>query len=164
MGTPGIINFNDAELQIGANMGQIVTNVTSTGWDGLRERINRHKEARSPKRLQEQAYRGAVFARHALIEDMMRPKSGEWYPGNLVLSSAEGQTPAIQSGELVENTDAKRGPLSKDMGTAYLDSTGKHAIWMEFGWTTRDGKVHYRPFHRTIIARNRDKILAEMKK
>ena len=138
--------------------------MTSTGWAGVVDRITNHRRHRSKERLQDSAYRGAVFARRAVIEDMMLPKSGEWYSGNQVLSSARGETPAIQSGELVENTDALRGPLSIGLGTAYLDSKGKHAIWMEFGWTTSDGKVHYRPFHRTFVAGHKDEILAEMKK
>ena len=110
------------------------------------------------------ALRGAKLARTLLLEDMGQPKSGKLYAGSRVPASAEGETPAIQSSDLADKTEAVEGDKRPGLGTAYLDSKGEHAIWMEFGWTTADGQVHYRPFHRTFVAGRKDEIIAEMQK
>lgn len=138
--------------------------MTSTGWAGVADRITNHRQHRSPERLQNNALRGAQLAKDLLIEDMSQPKSGDLYVGSRVPASVEGETPAMQSNELAEKTDAVRGEKRPGLGTAYLDSKGKHAIWMEFGWTTADGQVHYRPFHRTFVAGRKDELIAEMQK
>ena len=126
-------------------------------------RINKRVNRLSPLELQNKALSGAQKAKDLLIADMALPKGGTFHRGNRVPSSKEGETPAIQSGQIVDNTEATRGQLKTGKGEAFLDSSGQHAILMEFGWTTKDGQLHSRPFHRTIVARYREEILAEMR-
>lgn len=124
----------------------------TTGFDELNTRIQGHQKRFSRFQLEAAAIAGAEKAEEWLKEDLRKPKSGRKWPRLPEVSSRQDETPAVQSGELIENTRAKKGKSTKYKAEAYLDSEGKHAFWMEFGWTTRDGQVHYRPFHRTFVA------------
>lgn len=149
----------------------ITTTVTTTGFDRVLERIRLHQSARSPDKLQKAAMAGAELGAKILRHKMvMGPQTGTWYKGFPRRSSITNtdakwtrEYPAVQSGQLIDSIDAKPGRSTRYKGEAFLDASGEHAMWMEFGFQTKDGVVHYRPFMRTMTMQHEGELMAEMR-
>ena len=137
------------------------TTVQTDGMNGAFRRIEEHKKRRSCDELKQIALVGANTMKSLVALDMAQPKSGEWYFWKLAKpSSAPGELPAIQSAELVNSFKTETLP---ECGTAAFQASGKHAIWMEFGFHAQDGSFHIRPFMRTGLAKYRKEILGAMR-
>ena len=141
----------------------LVTSVETYGMGGAMDRLRGYKKRMSPARLGNAAYAGAAMAESLIKAEMLSPKSGIQWPNLPNISSKSGEMPAVQSGELINKMNAERMASSPSVGVAKLEAKGKHAWWMELGFTTKDGGFHIRPFMRPGIQKHRSKIIAAMK-
>ena len=116
----------------------------------------------SPEKLGDAAYAGAEAAENLIASEMFDGKSGIQYSNLPNRSSSPTETPAVQSGELVERMEARRLPSTPTGGRAELVAEGKHAWWMELGWMGSGGIFHIRPFMRPGIAKHRAHIASVM--
>ena len=123
------------------------------------DRIRGHRRRMSPGRRTEAALAGAREADFHIKQEMLMPKSGIKWPNLPVTSSKLGEFPAVQSGDLIDALTVKRaGP-----GAAILEAVNKEGWMMEFGFTTKDGMFHIRPWMRPGIDRYRGEIKDAMK-
>jgi len=144
----------------------VVTYAETFGMGSVIDRFKLFAKGMSGGARTRAAMAGAYKARELIEEDMARPKTGLQWPDRPpdrkmpVRSSSPSETPASQGGQLLHKLTVKQaGP-----GVAHLESGDKHAWWMEFGFTTKDGGFHIRPWMRPIVDRNRSDIEAEMKR
>ena len=139
------------------------TAVEVVGMSAVYGRAQSHISAMSPARLASAALAGADKADDLISEEMDRPKSGRMWPNLIERSSSPAETPAVQSGELLARMKTYKLPSYAGHGRAALDASSKQAAFMEFGFTTRDGGFHIRPFMRPGVDKYRRQILAAMK-
>ena len=128
----------------------ISTSVTTSGMPAAILRLNTHRKLMSYTNMLAASTAGAEKAKELIVAEMALPKSGRRWWNLQNRSSAKGEMPAIQSGELVVKMNVRP---AAGRGKAELVAEGKHALWMEFGFTTRDGGFHIRPFMRPGIAK-----------
>ena len=141
----------------------IITVAETTGFAGAYGRIARHKKMMSQVRLSDAALAGADMADKLISVGMDRPKSGIFW-GNLPeRSSSPSETPAVQSGELIGRMETRKLASRPGVGTAALEANSFHAVLMEFGFMTKDGGFHIRPFMRPGIDKYRGAIHAAMR-
>ncbi|MGL5005371.1 MAG: hypothetical protein ACRDAM_20800 [Casimicrobium sp.] len=87
-------------------------------------------EAAITKQIAPKLERGATLAGLMIIDRLSQPGSGEKYAGLPNRSSAPGEYPARQSGELVNSIDARAlTPLRFGIGSF---NAPDHAYWLEF--------------------------------
>lgn len=141
----------------------IVTVAETTGFAGAYNRIARHKKMMSQARLSDAALAGADMADKLISIGMDRPKSGIHWTNLPERSSSPSETPAVQSGELIGRMETSKMPGRPGVGKAALEARGSHAVFMEFGFMTKDGGFHIRPFMRPGIDKYRGAIHAAMR-
>ena len=139
------------------------TTVDVVGMSAVYDRARIHQTRMSPASLSAAALAGADRANELISEEMDRPKSGIKWPNLIERSSSPAETPAVQSGELLARMRTYKMPSFAGHGRAALDASGKQAAFMEFGFTTRDGMFHIRPFMRPGVDKYRRQILAAMR-
>jgi hypothetical protein len=108
--------------------------------------------------LEYAAYDGAQVARDWVEDDMNTPKSGRQWPWLPHVSSAPGETPAVQFGALVESLDVVYGDTTTTTAKAnFVAGSGRapYAFDLEFGGYN----LAPRPFMRPSVDRNRKKIV-----
>lgn len=91
---------------------------------------------------------GLMVARDWIEQDMERSKNGVFWPGNRVPSSAPGESPAIQTGDLLATIKTEQ---IEDGAT--LEASGGHAH-IEIG----NARVAPRPFLRPSVTTNKKAI------
>ena len=162
------VGINTIDRDAGDQFIAPVVTVTSSGFPSVWGRIEKHRAARSTERLNEASVAGAEYARTYMINQMQYgSKTGRKYK-KLPRRSSRMNTnpmytpefPAEQSGELIRSLSVQ--VVGRDK--AELTSDSPHAMWMEFGFTTKDGVIHYRPFMRTTIGSQKKQILDKMRK
>ena len=123
------------------------------------DRFKFYKQAMRQENLADAALAGADMAEELVKEDMRENKTGRSWPTLPRVSSAEGETPAIQSLALHDSLFTEKLPsISPSIGRAKLETDHDHGLWMEYGFTTSDDAFHSRPFMRPIIDQNRGDI------
>jgi hypothetical protein len=128
------------------------------------ERFKLYKRTMRQENLADAALAGADMAEELVKEDMRENKTGRTWPNLPRVSSAPGETPAIQSMELHNSLFTEKMPsISPSIGRAKLETDHDHSLWMEYGFTTRDGAFHSRPFMRPIVDQHRDDIQKRMR-
>lgn len=146
----------------------ISTYVETFGMNTAMQRFMLYKKAMNVSNLTDAAFAGAELARELVEESMGEPKTGISWPnrdGRMPnTSSSPSETPAEQTGELINSLEVhKLASINPYTGRASLESRHKHALLMEFGFTTSDGGFHIRPWMRRTIDENRDEIQDEMR-
>ncbi len=92
----------------------------------------------------------------SLIEE---PKSGTWHPGNARPSSAPGEAPANQSGELMDSLDT-HGPIESESAVeVHVYSWMTRAKMLEAGTATKEP----RPFLLPALIQSDSDIMAAMR-
>lgn len=128
------------------------------------ERFKVWKRAMNAENLSDAALAGADLAEELVKEDMRENKTGRTWPNLPRVSSREGETPAIQSLELHDSLFTEKMPsMNPSIGRAKLETDSDHGLWMEYGFTTKDGGFHQRPFMRPIVDQYRDDIMNRMR-
>ncbi|RLA03949.1 MAG: hypothetical protein DRQ45_01845, partial [Gammaproteobacteria bacterium] len=144
----------------------INTTVEMFGLENVYTGIQRHIRSFSGPKLSDVALAGAEKARELIVAEMAIPKSGRQYKNRPDLpnrSAAKNEFPAIQTRELVDNMKASRMLSRPGLGMAKLETTSQQAWWQEFGFTTKDGKVHMHPFMRPGVDKHMGEIKAAMR-
>lgn len=135
-------------------IGVISTGTHTTGFGPVFARLAQHRKMRTPARLQRAAMAGAKTMQHLVTSEMLQSKSGIQWPGAQggkampSRSSSPSEMPAVQSAELIDSMEVHGLPSSMTEGVAALDANSKQAWFMEFGFMTKDGGFHIRPFMR----------------
>ena len=96
---------------------------------------------------------GLRIAHNWIEADMGRGKSGIFHTGARVTSSAPGETPAIQSGDLLEGIEVDEIESIRELG-AVLSGSGDHAD-IEIG----NARIAPRPFLRPSVPENRKAVV-----
>ena len=138
------------------------TTVSTDGMDNVLRRLEFHKRSRSKANLSDAALAGANKARELIINEMMMPKRGIFYgkPWLPVTSSAPGEMPAVQTGELAFNMTTEKMAGTPYSGQAKLEAHGRKAVWLEYGTSKMPGG---RPYMRTGVVKYRPAIIHAMK-
>lgn len=137
----------------------IITTVETYGFGSVFDRIETHKRNMSPERRTRAAVAGAKLAKVLLTADMKVPKSGIQWPNLPRRSSSPAETPAYQSGDMASMMRVN----SIGDGVAELEAYSREAWFMEFGFMTRDGSFHIRPWMAPGVQMHRGEIRAAMK-
>ena len=144
----------------------IATYAETVGMGGVIDRFKLFAKGMSTGARTRAAVAGAKAAREFIQLDMRQNKSGIQWPDRPPKrpmprrSASPTETPAEQSGQLISSLDVV--PVGN--GVAHLETDEKVAWFMEFGFTTKDGGFHIRPWMRPVVDKHRDDIQAVMKK
>jgi hypothetical protein len=142
----------------------IFSTVETFGMNTAIESLKIYKQSMRQENLGDAALAGADLAEELVKEDMRENKTGRTWPALPRVSSREGETPAIQSLALHNSLfTEKLASIAPHIGRAKLETDHDHGLWMEYGFTTRDGAFHSRPFMRPIVDQNRADIQARMR-
>ncbi len=143
-----------------------VGGVTTIGIEKAMNRIAAYNMSRAKPTLEKAALAGANVARQWVYDDMAKPKHGRKYARLPRRSSAEGETPAIQFGDLLDSLDTR----NEDSGSPYVgravfaagatsENRGFPYAWaLEFGGP----KLKARPYMRPSVDNNKNAIAAAM--
>ena len=119
-------------------------------------------QANVPDRLGKAVMAGVYEAESWIKVDMGQQKSGKIYLVNdgkqKHQASAPGESPAPETGTLVNSLNTDLIEKSNDSATAALNVGAEHGIHMEFGTKY----IAPRPFLRRAFIENRDRIKAAM--
>ena len=141
----------------------ILSTIETFGMNTAIESFKIYKQSMRQENLAEAALAGADLAEELVKEDMRENKTGRAFPHLPRVSSRDGETPAIQSLELHDSLfTEKLTSIAPHIGRAKLETDHDHGLWMEYGFTTRDGAFHSRPFMRPIVDQNRADIQSRM--
>jgi hypothetical protein len=141
----------------------IFSTVETFGMNTVIESFKIYKQSMKQENLADAALAGADLAEELVKEDMRENKTGRTWPNLPRVSSREGETPAIQSLALHNSLfTEKMASIAPNIGRAKLETDHDHGLWMEYGFTTRDGAFHSRPFMRPIVDQYRDDIRERM--
>lgn len=123
-------------------------------WDELEELFRRLENNLSGDALVAIVEGGSTIVHDWIVEDMGGAKSGRSYSHLPNRSSAAGETPAVQSGELVNSLERKTTRSSRGRATAVVTTANDHAALLEYG----SSRMAPRPFMRPGLDRNAEKI------
>ena len=126
--------------------------------NGIKSAHVRYKNAVTPEELMRSAQAGAKLANRLVGDELHAPKSGTKWPWLPNKSSAAGEVPAAQFGELEKGLVIDNELSKKNIASVEFSSTAPYAHWLEYG----NENIDARPYMRWVAVAHRDDLIDAM--